>query len=885
MNAAKDFIIKQNIVKKYTGKEIVVNVPDGVTAIGADAFRGSAVTAVFLPPSVQIIAGNAFACCHELVQVELPAGLKEIGESAFCDCTGLMHFPIPAGVRRIGDGAFRGCSALRMIALPAALSMIEPQVFCECSSLSRVVIPDGVRIISDSAFYRCVRLQQVELPAHLEKIGRFAFTGCRALSRVYFKGRVEEIQSFAFYRCTSLERVVLPSGLTRLSEGLFRGCSLLKEVSIPLGVTRVEPGAFEDCRSLERADLPDGVEYLGRRAFFGCCSLTRVHFPEAVSTVEEDAFWGCNKLEDEQGFVVLGSILFAYHGPGGAVEIPKEVTAIAHHAFLSNDKMTSLVVHDGVETIARYAFAGCTALEWAKLPQGLTRLPPGIFDGCTALKQAPLPRALTELGDGAFQSCTGLTQVELPDGVTSIGDRAFRHCTGLTRVSLPDSVKRMGWEAFRECDALERLDCSPGFDLPMNKSALEEIYLLKGLKTGRDMEQQLRGRVKRRKQACFSRIIAENNGAAARRFLEVWEKPSLDMVDDCISRSARAGSAEVTAALLEFRKQTFSSAEIEQVQEERLDKDLGFRDKTLADWRRSFRIAVGGGRAVISGCRSQEDRIVVPAQVSRHRVVALEGAFAGCGRLTGVELPDSLERIGDFSFSHCSELTGLTIPNSVTYIGQRAFSYCRKLRQLTLPEGVTTIGDAAFRGCGQLQQINIPAGVTELGSSLFEDCPNLTRVEIAGEQCMLSGWTFGRALPAGLIPQVGVLWRHMNGPALRRYVVSDPVWDQLPALLQAEIFLQRQDDMPRPLRSAPGKNSRSEKLGEGLLEWLSRPCSNRECMATADFMVLNRENLPSFLLWRLYVAIKRQRNGAQAVRQIRGNRELEKQLRNMVGRL
>ena len=48
-------------------------------------------------------------------------------------------------------------------------------------------------------------------------------------------------------------------------------------------------------------------------------------------------------------------------------------------------------------------------------------------------------------------------------------------------------------------------------------------------------------------------------------------------------------------------------------------------------------------------------------------------AFAGCGELTSVVIPDGITTIGSLAFSQCHKLTSVTIPNSITSIGNYAF--------------------------------------------------------------------------------------------------------------------------------------------------------------------------------------------------------------------
>ncbi len=127
-------------ITAYRGSAASVVIPDRingltVTAIAANAFKGTAVTSIVVPDTVTTIGASAFENCAHLASVSLPAGLRSIGAKAFASCAVLTRIDIPAGVTTIGASAFERCYALSTVYLPASLTSIGDRAFSYCTDL------------------------------------------------------------------------------------------------------------------------------------------------------------------------------------------------------------------------------------------------------------------------------------------------------------------------------------------------------------------------------------------------------------------------------------------------------------------------------------------------------------------------------------------------------------------------------------------------------------------------------------------------------------------------------------------------------------------------------------------------------------------------------
>ena len=99
MSNMNDFIIENGVLKKYTGSDSMVDIPDGVTSIGEGAFRGfKNLTSVIIPDSVERIGKEAFSGCSSIENVTIPDSVWSISSGAFSNCTSLTSITISNSV-------------------------------------------------------------------------------------------------------------------------------------------------------------------------------------------------------------------------------------------------------------------------------------------------------------------------------------------------------------------------------------------------------------------------------------------------------------------------------------------------------------------------------------------------------------------------------------------------------------------------------------------------------------------------------------------------------------------------------------------------------------------------------------------------------------------
>lgn len=206
----------------HTHTDACVMVPDGVTQILPEAFRGHA----------------------EIEEIHLPETLQSIGAGAFRGCAGLRRIIIPDAVFEVGERAFSGCSSLRRVRLPEGLLHLQRGVFSLCALLEEVEGGQDVCAIEEDAFRGCSSLKKLPVFPELETVGSLAFAGCGALSVAELPENVRSVGSEAFRGCASLVFASLPADIAELGRDLFSGCARLHAIKGAHELAPLFPNAF-----------------------------------------------------------------------------------------------------------------------------------------------------------------------------------------------------------------------------------------------------------------------------------------------------------------------------------------------------------------------------------------------------------------------------------------------------------------------------------------------------------------------------------------------------------------------------------------------------------------------------------------------------------------
>ena len=387
----------------------------------------------------------------------------------------------------------------------------------------------------------------------------------------------------------------------------------------------------------------------------------------------------------------------------GEGEIPDEIDHQIKEIENIWEKVTKVVIKDGITNIPAYMFYGFVNLTDVSIPNSVTYIGPDAFTACKSLTSVTIPTGVTKIYDEAFSGCESLANITIPDSVIEIGKNAFRdtaiyndetkrengvlyidnhliagnkklsgnfkvkdgtitissivfiHCKKLESVQLPESVVYIGDRAFYNCQNLVNVNLPKKLKY-IGSEAFYDCAKLTDITIPDSVES-----------------IGSEAFYGCKKLTSINIPKNVEYIGEQISEKSGIKSFSVSP-----KNKNYSSK----------DGVLFDKDQTSL---KEFPNAKGGQYTI----------------------------------------PSSVIFLSPSAFKKC-KLTSITIPGSVKEICDNSFISSKKLETVIIEEGIEDINSNVFENCSRLKSITLPKSLKSLGLYTFENCKKLSKVTYNG---------------------------------------------------------------------------------------------------------------------------------------------------------
>ncbi len=657
------------------------------------------------------IGASAFKKCTALQEIELPSSLIKIGENAFSDCTNLKKitskinvprgvsnvFPssiastaelyVPVGTKalyqdaegwkmfdKIYEGVTKevplngmtyvivtGAKIATLISATTAdadvivpskiivekdtfqVTAIDKNAFLGLRTLKNLTIQEGVQTIGRDAFTDCINLQTIDLPSSLTQIDDYAFNKCNSIlnivSRLNDPFKISE-NVFSSYTAT----VYVPknttakykdtqgwSNFTSFLEGeikeftdengmtyrcatasetaiLIKTTSNAKEVTIPSTikvedvtyvVTAIDKAVFKGNNSLWNLTIGDNIQIIGENAFQYCQNLEKVVLPKNLKEIGAYAFDGCNHLShvcSKAGtpFTIDDTVFPTLTITGSkTLYVPFSTSEDYKNKAGWGDKFSAIWEGEMMEYTDEYGLTYICATEsHIAILVKGNKTDTEVIVPTSIYINATLYDIVT-IGKAAFSGATNLVNLTLED-VNSIEENAFQGCTKLRNLIFRYDTynQQIGDKAFEKCNNLVHVVNHSRYPANISETAFSSYTASLYVPTGA---------TERYKSAL-----------GWKNFTTIYEGDMKEWSDGGLNYICLKGDKTATAMLI-------------------------------------------GADPNISG------DIAIPATIKIDDInysvtTIVESAFKDCTKLRKIELPSTINEIGDYAFDGCSSL-------------------------------------------------------------------------------------------------------------------------------------------------------------------------------------------------------------------------------------
>lgn len=572
--------------------------------------------------------------------------VRSLGANVFRDAGKTRILQIPASVEKISANALGGMKNLRLIQMDSAVP----------AQIGSHAFGDDL----DREFY-------VRIPDSEDKtvINTYLGQWKEQIDSDYGNGtarRILGVGDLSYYQEEDGVRYLIhENGEQELIEVVDKS---IQKLVLPENTTAIAAGALKGCSDLEIVCLPEKLRYLGSDLFEGCQSLRLITVNGADIQTETDTFRSIDRAQV-------------------CVAVPTTQRGLYEQQW----KSAGLTYVNYGE---RYEMAD--DMIYADSGEGRTVFYTAYYKKGTQSYRAVAPdQGALILTAGHCSGRTGITEVNLDAANMILAPGNFNGCTGVTDVTFSSLPKEWGGSLFGGSGVQNIKIMAGGKNLSLPEAFVKNCTSLVSV------------RVEGNVQSGSEIVIPDNcfDGCSNLRLFDIVERQSRDAVTEIGADSFR-GCSSLTSITI--------GRKVTQI------KKNAFRDCRALQSVNSYSSAISGETFADSEnlCLNYFAAELKPGMFAGFTGLSAFNLYTESGKM---EIPDQC-------FRGCTNLRSVDIIHRgvLRKIGDRAFAQT-SLLAMEIPESVETIGDGAFDGC-PLTTLTFEAGeknVPELGTKIFGD--------------------------------------------------------------------------------------------------------------------------------------------------------------------
>lgn len=456
--------------------------------------------------------------------------------------------------------------------------------------------------------------------------------------------------------------------------------------------------------------IPEYVEYYTRKykvtsinnqAFFRCNEIYSITIPNTVSSIGEDAFSKCKDLSE----INVAKDNEFYSSAEGVLYNKKQTELIR----VPEARIGNFIIPNTVTSIAIFALRECVNLASVSISDGVGSIGKYAFYGCSGLRNIEMPNSVTHIEDYTFAECINLNSIKLSDSTISIASKAFYNCMSILSINLPSTISNINKNAFKNCKKLNTITVDKGnlhyssYDGALyNKNKTNLLLVPEGKQFCVDIANSVI-RIESRAFSDCSRIELIDIPNSVQEIGEY-------VFDGC----ARITAIAIPGSVISIGEYAFRRCNnLKTIDISKSVKSIGAF--AFFDCENLMFIEVADDNMSYSSLEgvlyNKNKTELIQAPVNK------EGNF---------KIPNTVTIIKQYAFSHCKKISSIDFSNSIISIGEHAFESCFGLTSVILLDSLKSIGEWAFYNCKNLQTIDLPKTITNIGNSAFHSCSNLT---------------------------------------------------------------------------------------------------------------------------------------------------------------